>query len=83
MQYMGAVLIAKAKEVRSDGSIIEIVVWELPDPLPASIHRFKYRLYYGVGGGAGFATTTNAEKGTTATLVNMKKRTNSRRSRGG
>jgi len=26
MQYMGAVLIAKAKEVRSDGSIIEIVV---------------------------------------------------------
>jgi len=50
MQYMGAVLIAKAKEVRSDGSIIEIVVWKLPDPLPASIHRFKYRLYYGVGG---------------------------------
>ena len=47
MQYMGAVLIAKAKEVRSDGSIIEIVVWEWPEALPASIHRFKYRLYYG------------------------------------
>ncbi len=50
MQYMPAVLIAKAKEVRDDGSIVEIVVWELPEPLPPSTHPYKYRLYYGAAG---------------------------------
>ena len=44
---MPANLIAKAKEVRDDGSIVEIVIWELPNPLPPSIHSYKYRLYYG------------------------------------
>jgi len=50
MQYMPAVSLARAKEVRDDGSIVEIVVWELPEPLPPCTHRFKYRLYYGAGG---------------------------------
>ncbi|MDQ3261962.1 MAG: DUF6516 family protein [Pseudomonadota bacterium] len=50
MQYTPAVLIAKAKEVRDDDSIVEVVIWELPEPLPASAHRFKYRLYYGAAG---------------------------------
>jgi Family of unknown function (DUF6516) len=49
MQYMAAVLLARAKEVRDDGSIVEIVIWELPEPLPPSAHRYKYRLYYGSG----------------------------------
>ncbi len=31
MQYMKATLIAQAKEVLDDGSIVEIVVWELTD----------------------------------------------------
>jgi hypothetical protein len=43
MQYMPAVLIAQAKEVRDDGSIIEIVVWELSAPLAPSTHNYKYR----------------------------------------
>ena len=47
---MPVVLLAGAKEVRDDGSIIEIVVWELSEPLPPSTHRYKYRLYYGSGG---------------------------------
>lgn len=47
---MPAVLVAQAKEVRDDGSIIEIVVWELSEPLVPSTHRYKYRLYYGVAG---------------------------------
>jgi hypothetical protein len=38
---MAAVLLARAKEVRDDGSIVEIVVWELPEPLPPSRHRYK------------------------------------------
>ena len=47
---MPAVLLAQAKEVRDDGSIIEIVIWELSEPLAPSTHRYKYRLYYGAGG---------------------------------
>lgn len=50
MQYMPAVLLANAKEVRDDGSIVEIVIWELSEPLTPSTHRYKYRLYYGAAG---------------------------------
>ena len=50
MQYMKAVLLVHTKEVRDDGSIVEVVVWELAQPLPPSIHRFKYRLFYGTPG---------------------------------
>jgi hypothetical protein len=47
---MGAVPLARAKEVRDDGSIVEIVIWELPEPLPPSTHHYKYRLYFGADG---------------------------------
>lgn len=47
---MAAVLLARAKEVRDDGAIVEIVIWELPEPLPPSTHRYKYRLYFGAAG---------------------------------
>lgn len=50
MQYMPAVLIAKAKEIRDDGSIVEMVIWELSEPLTPSTHRYKYRLYFGAAG---------------------------------
>lgn len=50
MQYMPAALISDAKEIRDDGSIVEIVIWELPEPLPPSTHLYKYRLYYGSSG---------------------------------
>ena len=51
MQYMPAVLLAKAKEVRDDGTIVEVVIWEPTEPLLPSTHRYKYRLYYGASGG--------------------------------
>ena len=47
---MDAVPIARAKEARDDGSIVEIVIWELPEPLPPSSHPYKYRLYFGTPG---------------------------------
>jgi Family of unknown function (DUF6516) len=47
MQYMKAVLLARTKEIRDDGSIVEVVIWELAEPLPPSTHLFKYRLFYG------------------------------------
>ena len=50
MQYMKATLLVRTKEVRDDGSIVEIVIWELPEPLPPSVHRYKYRLFHGIGG---------------------------------
>ena len=50
MQYMKAALLVRAKEVRDDGTIVEIVVWELPEPLEPCVHRYKYRLFYGTEG---------------------------------
>jgi len=34
MQYMDAVALARSKEVRDDGSIVELVIWEVPEPVP-------------------------------------------------
>jgi hypothetical protein len=50
MQYMKATLLARTKEVRDDGSIVEIVIWELPEPSPPSAYFFKYRLFFGKPG---------------------------------
>lgn len=50
MQYMKAKLIAQAKEIRDDGSIVEITVWELAEPLSPCTHGYKYRLYFGKPG---------------------------------
>jgi hypothetical protein len=32
---------ARSKEVRDDGTIIEVVIWDLREPLPPCVHRFK------------------------------------------
>lgn len=45
-----ATLVIDRKENRADGSILQAVVWLLPVPLKGSLHRYKYRLYYGKGG---------------------------------
>ena len=50
MQYVKATPLARSKEVRDDGTIVEIVVWELPKPVPPCVHYFKYRLFYGLPG---------------------------------
>lgn len=50
MQHMKAARIAQAKEVREDGSIVEIVVWELAEPLLPCRHPYKYRLFFGRSG---------------------------------
>ena len=49
MQYVKATPLARSKEVRDDGSIVEIVVW-LSKPVPPCTHHFKYRLFYGLPG---------------------------------
>ena len=35
------------KELRNDGSIVEILIWELHQPVPPCSHRYKYSLYFG------------------------------------
>lgn len=47
MQYTKVTLLATSKELRDDGSIVEVVIWELPEPLPPREHRYKYRLFLG------------------------------------
>jgi hypothetical protein len=50
MQYMKARLVAKSKEMRDDGAIVEVAIWEVPEPLLPSTHPYKYRLYFGTPG---------------------------------
>ena len=46
-----ATLIFRDKQVDlSDGSITEMVIWQLEEPVPGSQHSFKYRLFYGFPG---------------------------------
>jgi hypothetical protein len=47
---MPAESIVRVKEVRDDGSVVEIVVWRLTQPLAPCTHPYKYRLYFGAHG---------------------------------
>ena len=33
MQYMKALLLAQSKEIRDDGSILEVAIWRLSEPV--------------------------------------------------
>ena len=48
--HMAAMLVIRERMVFEDGAVIEIKVWRLENPVPASRHRLKYSLYYGQGG---------------------------------
>jgi Family of unknown function (DUF6516) len=45
-----ATLITRLKDVTPEGSVIELVVWRVPRPVPPSRHDYKYRAAYVVGG---------------------------------
>ena len=47
---MKAVRLFYDKAVWPDGSIIEMVIWRLPAPVPSSKHDLKFRLFYGRDG---------------------------------
>lgn len=38
------------KRLLRDGAIVEMVIWKLPEPVPASAHFYKYRLFFGRNG---------------------------------
>jgi hypothetical protein len=47
---MKATLLQRGKREMPDGTIVEIVIWQLPEPVPGSNHLYNYRLYYGRDG---------------------------------
>ena len=47
---MNAVLLHRERLDLDDGSIVEMVLWPVSDPVAGSYHPYKYRLYFGRGG---------------------------------
>lgn len=43
---MKARLIYRFEQDYDDGAMVRMVIWDLPNPVPPSGHRFKYRLVY-------------------------------------
>jgi hypothetical protein len=50
MRHMKAVLAYHDKQVLPDGTIIEMKIWEVPQAVDRSRHKFKYSLFYGKNG---------------------------------
>ncbi|MBJ6611519.1 MAG: hypothetical protein JG718_14250 [Candidatus Thiothrix moscowensis] len=44
---MNATQLYKDRFDYNDGMIIEVVVWQVPQPVLGSQHHYKYRLFYG------------------------------------
>jgi hypothetical protein len=72
---MKAALIVQAKEVRDDGSVIEIAVWDLAEPLPPCAHPYKYRLFFGRPGEYFVRCDNEHGKGNHRHLVAMRRST--------
>ena len=47
---MAAQLITAIKNINPDGSLLEIVIWKVPKPVPPTKHGYKYRAVYVVNG---------------------------------
>jgi len=45
-----AVLMTRTKRQLPNGGIVEMVIWQVPVPVPPTTHGFKYRLVYISGG---------------------------------
>jgi hypothetical protein len=47
---MKAVLAFHDKQSLPDGSIVEMKIWQVPQPVPGSVHTLRYSLFYGFPG---------------------------------
>lgn len=47
---MKAELLRRIRKEFADGSILEMVIWQVPTPVVGSRHLYKYRLFYGRAG---------------------------------
>jgi len=50
MANMAAQRITAIKNINPDGSILEVVIWRVPKPVPPTEHGYKYRAVYVVDG---------------------------------
>ncbi len=50
MKGAPATLVVESRIIYGDRDFAEVVVWQVPEPVPPSEHRFKYRLAYIVRG---------------------------------
>ena len=44
---MKADLLFHQRSAYDDGTIVEMVLWHVPSPVPPSVHSLKYSLFYG------------------------------------
>jgi hypothetical protein len=51
MHHMKAKLVFREKYIYADGSLREMVLWQLPEQAWDKPFRLKYRLYYGLADG--------------------------------
>ncbi len=49
LSNMRAVALVRRRVVVAVDAFVEVVIWSVPEPVPPSAHRFKYRLAYVVG----------------------------------
>ena len=47
---MKAVLLIRDRRVYADGHVVEVVIWQVPSPVPPGEHDFKYRMVLVKGG---------------------------------
>jgi hypothetical protein len=60
---MKAVALVRTRIIYSEVAFAELVLWQLPAPLPGSSHSFKYRLAYVVNGQCVLRYDNEAGKG--------------------
>jgi hypothetical protein len=58
-----ATLLVRDRIVYADQAFAEIVVWQVPQPLPGSSHAYKYRLAFVVRGACVLRYDNEAGKG--------------------
>ncbi len=60
---MRAEPLLRERRVIAEDAFVELVVWQVPSPLPGSAHRFKYRLALVVNGHCVLRYDNEAGKG--------------------
>lgn len=63
MYNMKAELMMHERQTINEACFVEIVIWQLPKPLPGSTHDLKYRLAYVVDGTCVLRYDNEAGKG--------------------
>jgi hypothetical protein len=63
MSNMKATSLVQTRLIYAENAFAELVLWQLPKPLPGSIHPFKYRLAYVVDGVCVIRYDNEADKG--------------------